>query len=199
MTVSGLTITIPSATRPTLVKAKPKSTQSKRVNRSLRPMRSIEDIELMPQREDLELQGRSRTTAISKRREKKAEYRHRSEGYSLAGGNSNHVKKKRIFGGECDQRRLACSVGVSPTGARVRSPVAWVAFVEETKRMKPTDKAILGMVSESPGRNASEPRGGLDKNKPEGRALYVSGEGSMAWRRLTDAACHFGGVVGAAR
>lgn len=52
-----------------------------------------------------------------------------------------------------------------------QTPVAWVAFAEETKRMKPTDKAILGMVSESPGRNESEPRGGLDKNKPEGRAL----------------------------
>jgi len=35
--------------------------------------------------------------------------------------------------------------------------------VEETKRMKPTDKAILGMASESPGRNESEPRGGLEK------------------------------------
>ena len=54
-----------------------------------------------------------------------------------------------------------------------QSPVAWVAFVEETKRMKPTDKAILGMVSESPGRNASEPTGGLDKINPEGRALLV--------------------------
>ena len=31
-----------------------------------------------------------------------------------------------------------------------QSPVAWVAWVEETKPMKPTDKAILGMVSESP-------------------------------------------------
>ena len=45
-----------------------------------------------------------------------------------------------------------------------QKPVAWVACVEETKRMKPTDKAILGMVSESPGRNVSEPTGGLDKN-----------------------------------
>ena len=44
-----------------------------------------------------------------------------------------------------------------------QSPVAWVACVEETKRMKPTDKAIHGMVSESPGRNVSEPTGGLDK------------------------------------
>ena len=54
-------------------------------------------------------------------------------------------------------------MGVSPIRVRVRSSVASVASVEETKRMKPTDKAILGMVSESPGRNASEPSGGLDK------------------------------------
>jgi hypothetical protein len=41
--------------------------------------------------------------------------------------------------------------------------VAWVASAEGTKRMKPTDKAIFGMASESPGRNASEPSGGLEK------------------------------------
>jgi hypothetical protein len=29
--------------------------------------------------------------------------------------------------------------------------------------MEPTDKAALGVVSESPGRNESEPRSGLDK------------------------------------
>ena len=54
-------------------------------------------------------------------------------------------------------------MGDSPTGVGVSIPVAWVVSVEETKRMKPTDKAILGMVSESPGRNASEPIGGLEK------------------------------------
>ena len=54
-------------------------------------------------------------------------------------------------------------MGDRPTGAKVRTPVAWVASVEETKRMKPTDEAILGMVSESPGRNVSEPRSGLDR------------------------------------
>ena len=65
--------------------------------------------------------------------------------------------------------------------------------------MKPTDKAILGMVSESPGRNASEPTCGLDKINPEGRALY--GRAKAAWhgRKLTGATCHFGGVAGAAR
>jgi hypothetical protein len=68
-----------------------------------------------------------------------------------------------VLAKECVQQKLACSVGVSPTRARVRSPVTWVAFVEETKRMKPTDKAINWMASESSGRNASEPNGGLDK------------------------------------
>jgi hypothetical protein len=59
-----------------------------------------------------------------------------------------------------------------------QDPVAWVAFAEETKRMKPTDKAILGMVSESLGRNESEPTGGLDKKyKPKA-------EPSMVGRRL---------------
>src|SRR5260370_27233652 len=83
------------------------------------------------------------------------------------------------FDHSASSERLACSVGGSPTGGKVRNPVAWVAFVEETKRMKPTDKAILGMVSESPGRNASEPRSGLDKIKSEGRALY--GRAKRAW------------------
>ena len=66
------------------------------------------------------------------------------------------------FGKGCVQQKLACSVGGSPTKVSVRSLVAWVASVEETKRMEPTDKAILGMVSESPGRNESERRGGLE-------------------------------------
>jgi hypothetical protein len=37
----------------------------------------------------------------------------------------------------------------------------------ETKRAKPIDEAILGMVSESPGRNASECTSGLDNPNPE--------------------------------
>jgi len=78
-------------------------------------------------------------------------------------------------------------------------PVAWVASVEETKRRKPTDQAILGMVSESPGRNASEPTSGLEKNELRRPSPLVRGEGSMACGSLTDAAWHFGGVVGTAR
>jgi len=50
--------------------------------------------------------------------------------------------------------------------------------------MKPTDQAILGMASESPGRNASEPSGGLDKKRFRRPSPLVRGEGSMAVREL---------------
>jgi hypothetical protein len=60
-----------------------------------------------------------------------------------------------------------------------QDPVAWVAFVEETKRMKPTDKAALGAVSESPGRNESEPIGGLD-------TIYPKAEPFRSGRRQHD-------------
>ncbi len=70
------------------------------------------------------------------------------------------ISAGRIVGHECVQRRLACSVGVSPTEERIRDLIAWIAPVEETKPVKPIDKAIHGIVSESPGRNASEPTGG---------------------------------------
>jgi hypothetical protein len=65
--------------------------------------------------------------------------------------------------------------------------------------MKPIDKAIFGMVSESPGRNESEPTGVPDKIKLWRPSPLPSGEGSMACRKLTVAASHSGGVVGAAR
>ena len=65
--------------------------------------------------------------------------------------------------------------------------------------MKPTDKAVLGMVSKSPGRNVSEPIGGLERLKPRRPSPLTTGEGSMAWRRLTAAPGHSGGVVGTAR
>ena len=65
-----------------------------------------------------------------------------------------------IYDRQCVQLRRACSVGASPTGEEVRTPLAWIALVEETKLMKPIDKALARRVSKSPGRNASEPIGG---------------------------------------
>ena len=104
-----------------------------------------------------------------------------------------------VFGRECVQTRQACSVGVSPAGARARSPVAWITSVEETNLVKLIDKAIFGMVSESPGRNASEPIGGPVKNKLRRPSHLLTGEGIMTRRNLADAVGHSGGVVGAAR
>ena len=71
--------------------------------------------------------------------------------------------------------------------------------MEETKLVKPIDRAIFRMVRESPGRNASEPVGGLVKKQLRRPSPLGSGEGTMARRNLIDALCHSGGVVGAAR
>jgi hypothetical protein len=61
--------------------------------------------------------------------------------------------------------------------------------------MKPTDQAIFGMVSESPGRNTGEPSGGLDKKlTPEAEPSRV-GRRQDDRSRADEAACHSGGVV----
>ena len=84
-----------------------------------------------------------------------------------------------FFGRQCVQLRRACSVGVSPTGEEVRIPVAWIVSVEETKPMKPIDKALARRVSKSPGRNVSEPTGGLENFSSGGRALCLRAK--AAW------------------
>jgi hypothetical protein len=61
--------------------------------------------------------------------------------------------------------------------------------------MKPTDKAILGMVSESPGRNASEPSGGLDKKMIPEAEPSPYGRRQHDRPRADEAVCHSGGVV----
>jgi hypothetical protein len=100
---------------------------------------------------------------------------------------------------KCVQRRLARSVGNNPTEARVRRLVAWVAGRKETEFLKPTDKAIHGMVSESSGRNESKRRGDLERRKSQRPSLLPEGEGSMDRRTLTDAASHSGGARATAR
>jgi hypothetical protein len=47
----------------------------------------------------------------------------------------------------CVQRRLVCSAGVKPAGAKVRRPVAWMAGWRETKTLKPIDKVSLGEIT----------------------------------------------------
>ena len=65
--------------------------------------------------------------------------------------------------------------------------------------MKLTDKAVFRAVSESPGRNASEPTGGPENLKVRRPSPLPSGEGSMTGRNLTVVASRSGGVVGTAR
>jgi len=67
--------------------------------------------------------------------------------------------------------KLVYSAGVSPARARVRGPVAWIVRRKETESGKSIDKAILGMVSESSGRNESKRIGGPENVNPRGRAL----------------------------
>jgi hypothetical protein len=50
------------------------------------------------------------------------------------------------------------------------------------KRMKPIDKAIFGMVSESSGRKESERIGGLENPKLQGPSPHRKGEGNMDHR-----------------
>src|SRR6266581_1533328 len=67
--------------------------------------------------------------------------------------------------------KLVYSAGVNPARARVRGPVAWIVRRKETESRKSIDKAILGMVSESSGRNESKRTGGPENVNPRGRAL----------------------------
>ncbi len=47
----------------------------------------------------------------------------------------------------CVQRRLACSARVKLAGAKIRSPVVWIAGWRETKTLKPIDKISRGEIT----------------------------------------------------
>ncbi len=101
--------------------------------------------------------------------------------------NGSRVNRE-VYARLCVQRRLACAAGDKPAGARVRSPVAWIAERRETEFLKPIDDRL-------PGRRASH-RAVMKMNvdvaskvkKSEGRARNREGEGSMNSRNLADAA-----------
>src|ERR1039457_6300267 len=67
----------------------------------------------------------------------------------------------------CVQRRLACSAGDKPAGARVRSPVAWIAgegnrISEAYRRSSPWE------TRKSSGRNENERGCGLENEEIRG-------------------------------
>src|SRR6266478_7632288 len=64
----------------------------------------------------------------------------------------------------CVQERLACSAGDKPAGAKVRRPVVRIAGWRETKTLKPIDEVSFRGDYESPGRNESKRRSGLESD-----------------------------------
>src|SRR6266446_3790915 len=59
---------------------------------------------------------------------------------------------------------LACSAGDKPAGAKVRRPVVRIAGWRETKTLKPIDEVSFRGDYESPGRNESKRRSGLESD-----------------------------------
>ena len=46
--------------------------------------------------------------------------------------------------GSASRKKLVCSAGDKPAGAKVRCPVVWIAGWRETKILKPIDRVSLG-------------------------------------------------------
>jgi len=93
----------------------------------------------------------------------------------------------------CDQRRLARSVGASPTGGKSqKSPwLGWQAGGRPID-LKPIDRATFGVVSKSPGHNESERTGSLER-EPGGGADLIAAKAAgtaLLWlRRDPPAGC----------
>ncbi len=71
----------------------------------------------------------------------------------------------------CVQRRLACSAGERPAGARVRSPVVWIAGWRETKTLKPIDNVSLGKTTSHRAVTTVNAKVASKVRSPEGRVL----------------------------
>jgi hypothetical protein len=80
-----------------------------------------------------------------------------------------------------------------------QSPVAWMAGWRETETLKPIDQPIARMGSESPGRNESERRDGLERLQIRRPSLTVKRRRQHGSSHLADAAGRSGGVRATAR
>jgi hypothetical protein len=66
--------------------------------------------------------------------------------------------------------RLVCSAGDKPAGARVRSPVVWIAGWRETETLKPIDKVSLGEITSHRAVTTVNANVASKVSEPEGRA-----------------------------
>ena len=87
----------------------------------------------------------------------------------------------------CVQRRLACSAGDKPAGAKVRRPVVWIAGWRATKTLKPIDKVSLGEITSHRAVTKVNAQVASKMSGPRVEPA-TKGEGSMGCRNLTDAA-----------
>jgi hypothetical protein len=88
--------------------------------------------------------------------------------------------------------------GMNPTGAIVRSSVAWIAGRKETEFLKPIDKPSEGMVVSH--RAVTKVNAEVASRVLTQRlSPQPKGEGSMDRRNLAEAAIHSGGVRATAR
>ncbi len=80
-----------------------------------------------------------------------------------------------------------------------QSPVTRMAAWRGTETLKPIDQALGRRVSESPGRNESERRGGPERLQPRRPSPMVERRRPHGPSQLADAAGHSGGVRATAR
>ena len=104
----------------------------------------------------VEIDGATHSTDGERRRDAKREEVLRERGYRIA----------RL----CVQRRLACSAGERPAGAKVRSPVVWIAGWRETKTLKPIDNVSLGETTSHRAVTTVNAKVASKVRSPEGRA-----------------------------
>src|SRR5271166_5109285 len=70
----------------------------------------------------------------------------------------------------CVQRRLACSAGERPAGAKIRGPVVWIAGWRETKTLKPIDNVSRGEATSHRGVTTVNAKVASKVGSREGRA-----------------------------
>ena len=99
----------------------------------------------------------------------------------------------------CVQRRLACSAGFRPAGARVRSPVAWIAGWRETKTLKPIDKVSQGEITSHRAVTTVNAQVASKVSRSEGRARNRRAKAAWGAEIWPKRHLHFGGVEATAR
>ena len=119
----------------------------------------------------------------------------------LAGGSSVSANSPRNSSWSSTVRPEKADVfsGRQSRQGKSQSPVTRMAAWKETETLKPIDKAIARMVSESQGRNGSERSGGPEKLKLRRLSLTVERRRRYGSSHLADAAARSDGVRATAR